>query len=663
MYKLRFRQVHLDFHTSPEIPGIGEKFDKKVWQERLKAAHVDSITCFSLCHHGMSYHPTKVGMMHPNLKFNLLRAQLDACKEIGVNVPVYLTAGINSYAAENHPEWREINEDGRYVGWEPSPLKPGFRTLCFNTPYLDYLCDHIAETMRMFPDANGIFLDIINQAPCCCPACMKGMYKEGYDPQKPEDRAAFAHKVLMNYYRRTFETVRSIDSKMPIFHNSGHVPVGCQEILPYFSHLELESLPTGGWGYDHYPMSAAYSRNLGLDFLGMTGKFHRTWGEFGGFKHPNALRYECAAMLANNSKCSIGDQLHPDGELDQTTYEIIGAAYSEVEKKEEWCRDARSLAEIAVLAEESVKDASAGASRLLLEAHLPFDFIDETMDFERYKVIVAANEKSLSENAAAKLETFLKNGGKLVISADALLKPGSAEPRFAFGAEFGEASPFNPDYACMESEFAGNFKTPFLMHLPSRRMRATTGRSAAKIYDPYFNRTVEHFCSHQHTPNKPEPSGFDAVVFDARILCFAHPVLSLYRATGAVMHKQLFVNALRAFLGKDIQVETENLPSTGRVTLMRQDALNRTVCHILYAPTVLRGGKLELGGNQRELNTTEIIEDLVPLYNVKVSVKTADPVRRVVLQPENRELPFALEDGKTTFTVPEFTCHTMAVIE
>ena len=99
MYKLRFRQVHLDFHTSPMIPGIGEKFDKKVWQERLKAAHVDSITCFSLCHHGMSYHPTKVGMMHPNLKFNLLRAQLDACKEIGVNVPVYLTAGINSYAA------------------------------------------------------------------------------------------------------------------------------------------------------------------------------------------------------------------------------------------------------------------------------------------------------------------------------------------------------------------------------------------------------------------------------------------------------------------------------------------------------------------------------------------------------------------------------------
>ena len=73
---MRFRQVHLDFHTSPLIPGIGEKFDNKQWQDTLKEAAVDSITCFSCCHHGYSYHPTKVGKMHPHLKFNLLRCHL-----------------------------------------------------------------------------------------------------------------------------------------------------------------------------------------------------------------------------------------------------------------------------------------------------------------------------------------------------------------------------------------------------------------------------------------------------------------------------------------------------------------------------------------------------------------------------------------------------------
>lgn len=103
MHHLRFRQVHLDFHTSPDIPGIGEAFDREKWQRQLRDAHVDSITCFSICHHGWSYHPTKVGEMHPHLKFDLLRAQFDACKQIDVNVPVYITAGFNQRVAMLHP--------------------------------------------------------------------------------------------------------------------------------------------------------------------------------------------------------------------------------------------------------------------------------------------------------------------------------------------------------------------------------------------------------------------------------------------------------------------------------------------------------------------------------------------------------------------------------
>ena len=102
-HELRFRQIHLDFHTSPVIPGIGRAFDKKLWQERLQMAHVDSITCFSCCHHGYSYHPTEVGAMHPHLDFDLLRAQIDACHEINVRVPIYITAGVNNRVAEEQP--------------------------------------------------------------------------------------------------------------------------------------------------------------------------------------------------------------------------------------------------------------------------------------------------------------------------------------------------------------------------------------------------------------------------------------------------------------------------------------------------------------------------------------------------------------------------------
>ena len=165
---MRFRQVHLDFHTSPDIDGIGAKFDKRRFQDALRLGHVDSITLFSKCHHGWSYHPTKVGRMHPHLAFDLLRAQIDAAKEIGVATPVYLSAGIDNVASHEHPEWRAMNDKGQYLGWVAEPAKPGFHAMCFRSPYLDYLCDQIREACRLFPDADGIFLDIVGKKPCCC---------------------------------------------------------------------------------------------------------------------------------------------------------------------------------------------------------------------------------------------------------------------------------------------------------------------------------------------------------------------------------------------------------------------------------------------------------------------------------------------------------------
>ena len=47
-------------------------------------------------------------------------------------------------------------------------------------------------------------------------------------------------------------------------------------------------------------------------------------------------------MLALNAKCSIGDQLHPTGRLDQATYDLVGPVYREIARKEPWCRGARA---------------------------------------------------------------------------------------------------------------------------------------------------------------------------------------------------------------------------------------------------------------------------------------------------------------------------------
>ncbi len=659
---MRFRQIHLDFHTSEAIPGIGAAFDKTVWQETLRRATVDSVTCFSTCHHGWTYHPTKVGAMHPNLNFDLLRAQIDACHEIGVNVPIYITAGINSRVAELHPEWREIDSTGQYCGWTKSPLQPGFRTLCFNTGYLDYLCALTEEAVTLFPDHDGVFFDIISQSECCCPSCLRGMLAEGLNPEESSDRRRFAAMVLDKYYQRSTAAARVNNPAARVFHNSGHISSGWTDRLKYFSHLELESLPTGGWGYDHFPQSAAFASQTGMEFLGMTGKFHSTWGEFGGFKHPNALRYECCAMLAMGAKCSIGDQLHPDGKLDESTYRIIGEAYREVRDKELFCRDARPVVDVAILPVEAFQDvtgnqgasdADTGCCRLLLEAHVPFVILAPGMDFSPYKVLILPDAVPVDEALKARLLAFLKAGGKLVLSGD-----GGAGAGLDLGGIWAGRSETSPNYVAVAPEFSPDFcTTPFVMYDYCRKFRVTTGQSLGKVYESYFNRDFRHFCSHQHTPNRPENSGFDAGALTESTLYFAHPVFTLYKQTGAVALRQFATKAIRALLGKDLLVET-NLPSMARLTVAEQK--NRRILHLLYANLITRGGgHPTVFSFQKPI---EVIEELLPLHGVKCSLRAARPVASVTLEPQGESIAFEQKDGVCRFTVDSFACHQMVAL-
>jgi len=676
-HPLRYRQIHLDFHTSPHIPGIGAKFDKKRWQETLKDAAVDSITLFSKCHHGWSYHPTKVGKIHPHLNFDLLRKQYDATKEAGINAPVYLSAGVDNLASHNHPEWREVKKDGTYTGWAQLPHEAGFHLMDFHSPYLDYLCEQIRETVKLFPDCDGIFLDIISQNQSCSRWSLDFMKANGLDPEKEADRKESSCLALEKYYQRTTEAAKSLRSGMPVFHNAGHIPRGRHDLFPHFSHLELESLPTGGWGYDHFPMSAKYACNLPLDFLGMTGKFHTTWGEFGGYKHPNALRYECATMLAFGAKCSVGDQLHPNGELDTSTYKIIGEAYREVRDKEPWCRGAEQVFDLAILSSEAESRthrealSDEGACRVLLESHFLFGLIDRTMDFARYKALLLPDDIRIDPELKAKLDAYLAQGGKLILSGESGLWKDRPEFAFDLGAAYEGLSPYYPpdnepqrghDYLLPVLELRATFvNRPLIMYERSHRIRVTKGKTVGQIFDPYFNRTWEHFCSHQHAPNQEQPSGFDCGVRHGSILYFAHPVFRNYRAYGAVAYREFIVKAIQALLGDTLTLST-NLPSTARLNLTKQPMENRHILHLLYAPTVSRGGVMQLsGGNVSGGKSVEVIEDLPPLHDIEVTLQL--PVKSARLVPQGADISIEKSGDRVTLRLPKFSCHQMIEIE
>ncbi len=112
---LRFRQVHLDFHTSAVCEDVGADFDPQVFAETVKMGHVNSMTIFAKCHHGFSYYPTTVGTMHPHLSFDLMGQQIEALHSIGVRAPIYVSLMWDDLAGER-PGDRDLSQlPGRWL--------------------------------------------------------------------------------------------------------------------------------------------------------------------------------------------------------------------------------------------------------------------------------------------------------------------------------------------------------------------------------------------------------------------------------------------------------------------------------------------------------------------------------------------------------------------
>ncbi len=650
---MRFRQVHLDFHTSEKVPGIGSEFKKEQFQKALTEGHVDSITVFSKCHHGWAYHPSKANRMHPNLKFDLLAAQLEACREINVNAPVYISAGLDEKEVLLHPEW--LNVDPMHDTPRQGIIQPHYHLLCYNTPYLDVLCAQVEEVMERY-NPCGVFLDISNVRMCTCASCVRSMLEKGMDPTDMDDVRAHGELVYANYCRRIEESVRKYSATATIFHNAGHIAHGRRDIAGYDTHLELESLPTGGWGYDHFPMSAAYVRTLGVEFLGMTGKFHTTWGEFGGFKHPNALIYEAALSIACGACCSIGDQLHPNGEMNESTYRLIGAAYAEVEKKEKWCVGAKNYADIAVLSCEAFlnsgrngkgTDSNVGACRMLLEGKYLFDLIDRQTAFDGYKLLILPDLIRADEELETKLKEYVAKGGKVLLSGESGLKAEEDEFALEVGAQFAGRAQHKPNYMIPQFDCV-NGKTSYIMYEQGYCLEQVTGEVIALSNESYFNRQMFSFSSHQHTPNDPAKTA-PAAVINGNVAYIGWNVFEDYARIGELHMKELVLHAVSRLLKESERKVCVKLPDRGIVTVTKQD--ERDIVHLLFAHTTVRGKK------------TEIIEDAVPLYNVPVSAAFEKKPEKVYLAPQGTEIEFAYEEGRVKFTVPEVVLHQMAVIE
>ncbi len=435
--------------------------------------------------------------------------------------------------------------------------------------------------------------------------------------------------------------------------------------------MSWKALPSGEWGYLHFPITIRYARNLGLDCLGHTGKFHTSWGDFHSFKNLPALRFECLRMLTHGAKCSIGDQLAPSGRIDPDVYQLVGEVYGEIALKEPWCAGARPVTEIGVFTPEeftggaagALPEALKGATRILEQGGHQFDVLDSASDFSKYRLLLLPDHIPVFGELAQKLEDYIAGGGSVIAS----FASGMDETQTRFNTDLFGVTVVNTgprdlngnlvrgkaferhDYCeyLLPKGVIGH-SLPQTEHAMYRRGMAIQAGADAEVLAPmvgsFFDRTYRHFCSHRQTPS----SGLEAqpgIVRKGRCIYFSSPIFSQYNDNAPRWCKLLVLNALNILL-PDPLVKHDG-PSTLQLALTQQASHGRWILHLLHFIP------------ERRSDALEVIEDVIPLFKIKVGVKTPTPVREVTVVPEETPLAFRVEGSYAVFEVERIDGHAM----
>jgi hypothetical protein len=618
----------------------------------------------------MSYYPTKAGVMHPSLKFDLLGAQIEACKKRGIATPVYISLRVDQHMGITRPDLCARLEDGRL--WGPNANQASWYQMCLgNTEYIDYVAAQTEEVLKSY-DADGIFFDMCYYPPdpgCFCEKCLARLERNGFSRYDVSAHRAQTFQILREYTMRLSKLCYSLRSNAATFFNS-RVTANVHRELDTLTHLEIESLTTGGWGYLYFPCWSRVVRSYPRPLQGMTARFHKSWADFGGLKTVPQLHYEAGTILAAGGVVNIGDQLHPRGTLDKGAYQVIGEVFREVDAVEEYCLGATPLAEIGVLLLPENREALSGDSdsRGLVKidtsiegtaavlAALKHQWNGETPDrdnLNRYQVVILPDRGVLDDATRAKLEAYLAQGGKILFSHEATLDEGAfALPNSP--VEYVEPCPYNPSYMRLgETLGEGLPDTEFVNYRAGSHVRPVADAEAmGEVWSSYFNRAPGCFSSHAQTP-ADKPTGYPIGVLstDAKRAYLYAAAFRGYREDAFYVYKEMVARMLERLLPEPAVKPIANVPSSMEIAVLRQEKKNRLVVHLVaFQP-------------QRRTATNEFIEDAIPIPNVEFALRTEQAPSRVTLVPSQEELAFVQEGRYCRVTVPSVLTHQVVVFE
>ena len=547
------------------------EFDPDAFAETFVQAHVNSVTLFAKCHHGYAYHPTRAGIAHPYLNGrDVLGEQIEALHRRGILAPIYFTVGWDEYLAFHRPEWRQIKYDGTFADQEHASDRqteqPGrWKFMNFNDPaYRAHMAAHLEEILTTYP-VDGVFFDIVFFHP-------EGGFSEdnrafrarhGLLEPTSANQARFQALARVDFAKQMTALVHAHHPEATTFYNSGHTfsvdaAYGLRAMEAGQTHWEIESLPSGFWGYYHFPRFVRHVATLEKPWLGMTGRFQLMWGDFGGIKPQAALEFECFRSQAHGGGNSVGDQLPPRGTLEPAAYDLIGRVYAQVEAAEPFYQGSTAWPDVGMLLashpttpKAEASHSEEGAVLMLEEMHYNPLLLDDTTDLRAYRALLLPDSVVVDETLADRLRAYYEAGGHLILSYRSGFDVDGDWRLDFLPLAFEGKEVMQPTYWRMSPSFwSGNAVGDRVFYEAGMRVLGLNGaQTLAERVFPYFRRSDTHYMSHFQAPPLAHEQAYPAIVQGERFVYFADPLFRVYRHYGATFYRDVLEHILHTLIG------------------------------------------------------------------------------------------------------------------
>jgi Beta-galactosidase trimerisation domain len=307
-----------------------------------------------------------------------------------------------------------------------------------------------------------------------------------------------------------------------------------------------------------------------------------------------------------------------------------------------------------------------GTAQVLLETGIQFDIVDERADLSRYQTVFLPDNAYLTPPWVTNLETYLAGGGKLVVSGAGGLDPVTGQFQLKeIPVTYLGKVPTRPAYLRLDPNLAkeGDLATDYdyVFYDQAYLVRPVEGAQAfGELKRALFNRTWEHFTSHQHAPVGDSLNAPIAVRM-GRVLYFAAPLFNAYRSWDYWAYRAVAVSALRDFLPPALL--KPRAPGWVEMTLHTQpqspEHPPRKIVHVVtYHP-------------RRSLQTIQHVDQCYPTSGLGVSVRLDGMLpKRVYLAPQGEPLefevkgdPLSSEGDYVEINLPPVGAHSVVVIE